>query len=78
VLWRVVVRGEFPDSLVGVGSALARHVLESFAAWFNGPVLAGFPSGHTSGPTWTIPLGVQARVVTTPEPALIIEEAAVE
>lgn len=73
-----VVFGQFPECDEPGGSALARHVLESFAAWFNGPVLAGFPSGHTSGPTWTIPLGVQARVVTTPEPALIIEEAAVE
>lgn len=73
-----VVFGQFPDCDEPGGSALARHVLDSFASSFDGPVLVGFPSGHTSGPTWTIPLGVQARVVTAPEPALIIEEAAVE
>jgi muramoyltetrapeptide carboxypeptidase len=39
-------------------------------------VLFGFPSGHTAGPTWTLPLGVSARVVSTP-PAVVIEEAAV-
>jgi muramoyltetrapeptide carboxypeptidase len=72
-----VVFGQFPDCDEPSGDTLARHVLESFAVWFNGPVLAGFPSGHTTGPTWTIPLGVEARVVTHPEPALVIEEAAV-
>jgi muramoyltetrapeptide carboxypeptidase len=73
-----VVFGEFPDCDEPGGEALARHVLESFAEWFRGPVLVGFPSGHTKGPTWTLPLGVEARVVTHPAPALIIEEAAVK
>jgi muramoyltetrapeptide carboxypeptidase len=75
---RAVVFGEFPSCDEPNGDVLIRHVLESFAAAFGGPVLAGFPSGHTNGPTWTIPLGVMARVVTTPRPALVIEEAAVE
>jgi hypothetical protein len=46
-------------------------------AEFPGPVLIGFPSGHTSGPTLTIPLGVMARVVAGPDPRLVIEESAV-
>jgi muramoyltetrapeptide carboxypeptidase len=73
-----VVFGQFPDCDEASGGVVARQVLESFAQWFNGPVLAGFPSGHTSGPTWTLPLGVQARVVTGQQPALIIDEAAVQ
>ena len=48
-----------------------------FAA-FPGPVLIGFPSGHTSGPAMTLPFGVTARVVAGPQPRLVIEEAAVE
>jgi len=73
-----LVFGEFPDCHEPRGEIRARHVLESFAERFGGPVLAGFPSGHTTGPTWTIPLGVQARVVTQPQAALVIEEAAVQ
>jgi hypothetical protein len=44
---------------------------------FPGPVLIGFPSGHTNGPTMTLPLGVAARVVANGRPRLVIEEAAV-
>ena len=34
-------------------------------------------SGHTTGACLTLPFGVRARVVTGPEAALIVEEAAV-
>ena len=44
---------------------------------FHGPVLFGFPSGHTTGATWTLPFGVQARSRDVAAPALVIEEAAV-
>ena len=47
-------------------------------AGFHGPVLFGFPSGHTTGPCWTLPLGVDVRVITRPRPSIVIEEAAVE
>lgn len=73
-----IVFGEFPDCGEPNGEVLARHVLESFAEAFDGPVLVGFPSGHTTGPTWTLPFGVAARVVTSPRAALVIEEAAVQ
>jgi hypothetical protein len=45
---------------------------------FPGPVLIGFPSGHTEGPTMTLPLGVRARVIAGTTPRLVIEEAAVQ
>ena len=41
-------------------------VIRSFAADFAGPVLMGFPSGHTTGPCWTLPLGVRVRVLHEP------------
>ena len=44
---------------------------------FPGPVLAGFPSGHTIGPAMTLPFGVTARVIGGNRPRLVIEEAAV-
>jgi muramoyltetrapeptide carboxypeptidase len=56
----------------------ARDVVERFAREFEGPVLFGFPSGHTTGPCWTIPLGVRVRVRTRPYPALVVEESPVE
>ena len=55
------------------GADAVRRVLAGFA----GPMLAGFPSGHTPGATMTLPFGVHATVVARGRPALVIEEAAV-
>ena len=55
------------------GADAVRRVLDGFA----GPMLAGFPSGHTPGATMTLPFGVHATVVARGRPALVIEEAAV-
>ena len=54
-----------------------RDVIERLTRDFAGPVLFGFPSGHTTGPCWTIPLGVTVTVVTHPRPQLTVEEAPV-
>jgi muramoyltetrapeptide carboxypeptidase LdcA involved in peptidoglycan recycling len=43
---------------------------------FPGPVVIGFPSGHTTGPAMTLPFGVQCRVLGE-RPRVVIEEAAV-
>jgi fatty acid/phospholipid biosynthesis enzyme len=43
-----------------------------------GPIVAGFPSGHTPGATVTLPFGVRATVVARGRAALVIDEAAVE
>jgi muramoyltetrapeptide carboxypeptidase len=71
-----LVFGELPSCDEPSGEHAIRDVLREFVHDFRGPVLFGFPSGHTTGPTWTLPFGVQARIVTSP-PALVIEEAAV-
>jgi muramoyltetrapeptide carboxypeptidase LdcA involved in peptidoglycan recycling len=46
-------------------------------AGFRGPVLFGLPSGHTTGPTLTLPFGVRATAIADRQPRLVIEEAAV-
>jgi muramoyltetrapeptide carboxypeptidase len=73
---RALVFGEFPSCDEPGGEHVIRDVLRECVATFDGPVLFGFPSGHTAGATWTLPFGVRARVTTSP-PALIIEESAV-
>ena len=60
------------------GEPAARAIIADLFADFPGPVLVGFPSGHTVGPSLTLPLGVTARVVAGSRPRLVIEEAAVE
>jgi muramoyltetrapeptide carboxypeptidase len=72
-----IVFGEFPSCDEPGGAHAIRDVLAEFVHDFAGPVLFGFPSGHTTGPTWTLPFGVRARVVSAPRPAVTIEESAV-
>lgn len=59
------------------GSLSIRDVVADFVSGFPGPVLYGLPSGHTAGPTMTLPFGVRALVVAGDRPGLIIEESAV-
>ena len=74
-----IVFGELPrcDEPGEAGPAI-RDVIRDLLSDFRGPVLFGLPSGHTAGACLTLPLGVSTRVVTDGEPAIIIEEAAVE
>jgi muramoyltetrapeptide carboxypeptidase len=74
---RGLVFGEMRGCDEPGGSVTARQVIERMTRDFRGPVTFGFPSGHTTGPCWTLPLGVRVRVVTRPRPVLVIEEAAV-
>lgn len=71
-----LVFGELPSCDEPGGLHTIRDVLAEFARDFQGPVLFGFPSGHTAGPVWTLPLGVRVRVVTA-RPAVVVEETAV-
>lgn len=72
-----IVFGEMLACDEASGSPTARDVAAVFAADVPGPVLFGFPAGHTTGPCWTLPLGVRVRVRTAPEPAVIVEESPV-
>ena len=73
-----VVVGELPGCDEPSGTPTARSVVADLFGDFPGPVLIGFPSGHTAGPAMTLPLGVSCRVVADRRPRLVIEEAAVE
>ena len=55
----------------------ARGTLADLVRDFPGPVLFGFPSGHTVGPALTLPLGVRVCVEAGARPRLIVTEAAV-
>ena len=73
-----IVLGEFVECDEPRGEPSARGVLADLLRDFEGPVVYGFPSGHTARPLVTLPFGVRARVVAHDHPRLIIEEAAVE
>lgn len=73
-----IVIGELPECDEPGGSLTGRSVMADVLADFPGPVVMGFPTGHTAGPTMTVPLGVTCRVVSGPQPRLVMEEAAVE
>lgn len=74
---RALVFGEMPGCDEPDGSVTAREVAANVAREFPGPVLWGLPSGHTTGPALTVPLGVCARVVSEPRPAIVFLESAV-
>ena len=71
-----VVFGQLPRCDEPGGAASAIGVAAECLADFPGPVLFGFPSGHTTSPLVSLPFGVQARVLATGTPALVVEEAA--
>jgi muramoyltetrapeptide carboxypeptidase len=75
---RAVVFGEFPGCDEPGGEPAIRDVLRDFTKEFRGPVLFNFPSGHTSGPTWTLPFGVHVEVTGGSSASLRVLEAAVE
>jgi muramoyltetrapeptide carboxypeptidase len=75
---RGIVFGEMRGCDEPSGRLTAREVLRNILRDFPGPVVFGFPSGHTTGPCWTLPLGVRVRVVTNPRPVIVVEESPVE
>jgi len=72
-----IVIGELNGCDEPGGQLTGRGVMADVLADFTGPILFGFPSGHTKGPVYTLPLGVECRVVANERPRLVIEEAAV-
>jgi muramoyltetrapeptide carboxypeptidase len=74
---RALVFGEMPGCDEPGGAITARDAIRSFTADVPGPVIVGFPAGHTVGPCWTLPLGVRVSVQTTPTALLRVEESPV-
>jgi muramoyltetrapeptide carboxypeptidase len=74
---RAIVVGELPQCDEPSGGPTGRAVMADLLADFSGPVVAGFPTGHTIGPAMTVPLGVTCRVVADARPRIVIEEPAV-
>jgi muramoyltetrapeptide carboxypeptidase len=74
---RALVFGEMRACDEANGQATALDVIRGLTTQCEGPIISGFPSGHTTGPTWTLPLGVRVRVVTAPRPTLVVEESPV-
>lgn len=75
---KAIVFGEMRACDEASGTPTARDVAANFAADVPGPVIFGFPAGHTAGPCWTLPLGVRVRVKTAPVPVVIVEESPVD
>jgi len=75
---RAIVFGEMRGCDEPGGAVTALEVITRLVVECAGPVIVGFPSGHTTGPTWTLPLGVTVRVSTRPHPTVLIEESPVE
>jgi muramoyltetrapeptide carboxypeptidase len=73
-----VVIGELPRCDEPGGTITGRGVMADLFGDFPGPVLFGFPSGHTTGPSMTLPFGVRTRVVAGARPRLVVEEPAVQ
>ena len=73
-----VLIGELPNCDEPGGTPTARAVMADLFADFPGPVVIGFPSGHTVGPAMTLPLGVTCRLVANRWPRVIVEESAVQ
>jgi muramoyltetrapeptide carboxypeptidase len=74
---RALIFGEMRGCDEPGGAVTARETISRLTTGFAGPVLFGFPSGHTSGPCWTLPFGVDVRVESRPRPCVVIEDSAV-
>jgi muramoyltetrapeptide carboxypeptidase len=72
-----IVFNELPGCDEPNGSVRGVDAVRRVLAGFPGPILGGFPSGHTPGATITLPFGVPATVVGRGRPALVIDDAAV-
>lgn len=73
-----IVIGELNGCDEPGGTLTGRGVMAQVLKDFPGPIIAGFPSGHTKEQVYTLPLGVSCRVVADERPRLVIEEAAVQ
>lgn len=72
-----LVFGEMPGCDERDGSVRAWDAVRACLAGFPGPVVAGLPAGHTTGPSLTLPLGVRAHVAAGARGVLSIDESSV-
>ena len=75
---RGIVFGEMRGCDEPDGGPTAREAIQACLDEVDVPTLIGFPSGHTTGPCWTLPLGVRVRMRTSPRAAIVVEESPVE
>ena len=75
---RGLIFGEMRDCDESGGVLKLRDVLPSLLEDFSGPVMFGFPSGHTTGPCWSLPLGVDVTMFADGQPRILINESPVE
>lgn len=74
-----IVFGQMPRCDEPDGGVTAKATVADVLSDFPGPVLYGFPSGHTTTPLVTLPFGVHTRVLAqSGAPGLVIEESAVD
>jgi muramoyltetrapeptide carboxypeptidase len=73
-----IVIGELNGCDEPGGHPTGRSVMADVLADFPGPIVSGFPSGHTREQVYTLPFGVECRVIAQGQPRLVIEEAAVQ
>ena len=74
-----IVFGQLPRCDENDGAVTAKATVADVLSDFPGPILYGFPSGHTTTPFVTLPFGVHTRVLANRgTPALVIEESGVD
>jgi len=71
-----VIVGQLPKCDEAGGTITGRSVVADALADFRGPVLFGFPSGHTTTSLVTLPFGVHTRVIGGSTPRVVITESA--
>ena len=71
-----IVLGQMPRCDEPGGKVTAGGVIADYLQGFSGPVVFGFPTGHSTSPLITLPLGIRVRVIGRGTPAVIVEEAA--
>jgi muramoyltetrapeptide carboxypeptidase len=73
-----IVCNRFPGCDEPGGGVTAVDAVRGALHGFPGPIVGSVPSGHDSGEIVTLPFGVGARVIPSPRPRIVIEEAAAD
>jgi muramoyltetrapeptide carboxypeptidase len=71
-----VIVGQLPRCDESGGTITGRSVVADALVDFPGPVLFGFPSGHTTTSLVTLPFGVHTRVIADSTPRIVMTESA--